>query len=340
VLAQDLEQVASLHSQDEDGQEALLRITVVTSDEETFTLLARRDELVHQAIALGLALETEEELEERGGRKLELVLFGGEPVLAEECFEDHGVEDGARMSVSLKQVASNKKPGLIIMTLTGKKILLDQQPPGVGWTMFCPDTTVETVKCIIQDIEGISPDAMRLVAMQWGARKAVLMEDYHTLGYYDIQECDPEEGRTIGLALNIRSNPIEEDLQRVASETESSRDNNDADASCDTEHIIIDVEARSGHTIAVHAFPSTTISTIRAVVYGKSGKRLTRLIFAGATLEPGRTLRDYNIVLGYSSGVSYKLYEVLSYGEAPADPCDDRWDSSDAEVMAMNGVQL
>ena len=42
--------------------------TVVTSDEETLTILARRNELVHQAIALGLALETEEELEERGGR--------------------------------------------------------------------------------------------------------------------------------------------------------------------------------------------------------------------------------------------------------------------------------
>ena len=40
---------------------------------------------------------------------LEDVLFGGDSVLPGECFEDHGVEDGARLSVSLMQVRPPKK---------------------------------------------------------------------------------------------------------------------------------------------------------------------------------------------------------------------------------------
>jgi len=254
----------------------------------------------------------------------------------------------------------------------GKKLLLDVQPRGVGWTSLCPDTTVQTVKEMIQEIEGIPPDAQRLVALEWGARKAVVMEDHHTLQYYDIQECDPEVGRTLGLALSVFCpSPIEQDLQRVASEMEASRAENDADASdaCAAEHayIIINVQDLSGRTHVVHAFPSTTIATIRAVLVGKSGnhefgKAGCRLIFAGATLEPGRALSDYNIVSGYSSGMTYQIYEVLSYGDAapPACPesCGDRerpsglppcnyWcvntiymDTSDAEVMAMNGIEV
>ena len=93
-------------------------------------------------------------------------------MLAEECFEDHGVEDGARMSVSLKEVAPPKRPGLIIKSLTGKRIFLDFQPRGVGWTILYPDTVDrrDGVKGMIQDIEGIPPDAMRLFAPEWGAR--------------------------------------------------------------------------------------------------------------------------------------------------------------------------
>jgi hypothetical protein len=149
------------------------------------------------------------------------------------------------------------------------------------------------------------------------------------------------------------------------------RHENDADVAdaCAAEHayIIINVQDLSGRTHVVHAFPSTTIATIRAVLVGKSGnhefgKAGCRLIFAGATLEPGRALSDYNIVSGYSSGMTYQIYEVLSYGDAapPACPesCGDRerpsglppcnyWcvntiymDTSDAEVMAMNGIEV
>jgi len=188
ALAQDLERVASLRSQDDGKEDSRIQITVTSSSEETLTFVARRDETVHQAIAVAFALETEEELKDRGGRRLEHVLFGGDIVLAEDCFVDHGVEDGARMSISLKQVRP-RPPKKCTFFL---KLIPQGQAGGNSKTVsiaFDPSDTVEELKMAIEDKEGIPPSQCRIVWSGKLLEDGRLLQDYNIYGPENMGHC-------------------------------------------------------------------------------------------------------------------------------------------------------
>ena len=93
-LDDDLERVSSVLSQEADTK---IRVTLDITDGRTMEITVRHDEIIHEAVLRWLECDEAEDLR--------YVQLGDDAVGDDESFEDAGIEDGARLSVSLDELS-------------------------------------------------------------------------------------------------------------------------------------------------------------------------------------------------------------------------------------------
>ena len=99
VLGEDLERIASSHSDAVSSQGETMTITLLPDDTESITITVQSSYIVQDIIQEALKCSATE-------MRSAVVSLGGEAVEMTMCFEENGIEDGARLEVSLPRKAT------------------------------------------------------------------------------------------------------------------------------------------------------------------------------------------------------------------------------------------
>ena len=99
VLGEDLERIASSHSDAVSSQGETMTITLLPDDAESITITVQSNHIVQDIVQEALKCSAAQ-------MQLVMVSLGGEAVEMTMCFEENGIEDGARLEVSLPREAT------------------------------------------------------------------------------------------------------------------------------------------------------------------------------------------------------------------------------------------
>eukprot|EP01041_Mallomonas_annulata_P005656 gene5656-11412_t len=248
------------------------------------------------------------------------LIFAGKQLEDDRTLSDYNIQDEATLQLKLHFARDIMQ--IFIDTPTGKTITLDVER----------SDTIEVVKYMIQEKEGIPPDQQRLLIDGWYLGDGNILSEYNIVRGMQLQlilrplgmqifvktvagkiiTLDVEPFDTIEIVkqkIQIKEGiipPGEHQLFFAGSQLQDSQTLSECEVHRDStlEQEIqlpggmqIFIKSLAGKTLTLDVKPSDTIANVKDKIQIKFGipSDRNRMIFAGKPLEDDHTLSDYNI---------------------------------------------